>query len=575
MNLEGAKKALGRISKYGLHLYSDAAIEWITAVYLRLSREDGDKLESDSIANQRKIIDKFLGKNPDIKVFDYYIDDGFSGTNFERPEITRLLDDVKSGKVNCIIVKDLSRFGRNYHETGQYLEVVFPLLKLRFISVNDNIDSFKRPDSIGNSTVSFKNVLNDEYCRDISKKIRSSFLAKQKRGDYLGSFALYGYKKDPDDRHKLIIDEEAAQTVRMIYQMFLDGISIYNIAIKLNTLGILNPTEYKLSKGLKCNNKLQFDGVKAEWSTRTIRRMLKNEMYIGNMVQRTCQKVSYKIKKNISLSESQHIVVEGTHEAIIDRNIFDLVQARFEKDSWQRKGAITLDEQEDTGAIFVGYIKCADCGRAMRRTGYRTKTNSFYYFVCGSHLQWKQCSRHAFRVKKLEETVLTILRQYVSLAVEVEKVIDSVKDTPRTNPALLRLNKELDECQKEMEKTLNFQNGLYIDFKNELITQEQYLHFKGQTSKTLERLQVREDSLKKEMEGVSNEAELAESFVNTFKKYKNIDKLTREIVEELIEMIYVKGDGSLEIEFKFQDAFICAQEILSDLKGHCLSKNSI
>ena len=178
-------------------------------------------------------------------------------------------------------------------------------------------------------------------------------------------------------------------------------------------------------------------------------------------------------------------------------------------------------------------------------------------------------------MKKLEETVLTILRQYVSLAVEVEKVIDSVKDTPRTNPALLRLNKELDECQKEKEKTLNFQNGLYIDFKNELITQEQYLHFKGQTSKTLERLQVREDSLKKEIEGVSNETELAESFVNTFKKYKNIDKLTREIVEDLIEMIYVKGDGSLEIEFKFQDAFICVQEILSDLKGHCLSKNSI
>lgn len=265
INIGGGSMSVGRVSKY-IESGSASQVIWKCGVYLRLSREDGDELESDSIANQRKIIERYLGKNPDLEIFDTYIDDGFSGTNFNRPALTKLLDDIKNRKVNCLIVKDLSRFGRNYHETGRYLEVVFPLLRLRFISVNDNIDSYKNPQSIINSTVSFKNVLNDEYARDISSKIRSSFNAKRKKGDYIGSFPLYGYLKDPNDHHKLIIDEEAAENVRLIYQMFLEGFSIYNIAIKLEKMGILNPTEYKISKGIGANYSPRFKSENNGWS---------------------------------------------------------------------------------------------------------------------------------------------------------------------------------------------------------------------------------------------------------------------------------------------------------------------
>ena len=245
--------AAGRISKYTNS--TPEAHEWRCGVYLRLSREDGDKLESDSIVNQRKIIDRYLAKNDDLNVYDFYIDDGFTGSNFERPGLKKLMEDIRNRKINCILVKDLSRFGRNYYETGRYLEVVFPLLQVRFIAVNDFIDSYKDPQSCQNASASFKNVMNDEYCKDISRKVRSSFLAKKKRGEYLGSVALYGYRKDPEDRHKLLIDPEAAETVKLIYRLFAEGYSIYNIGLQLDERGIPNPTKYKQLKGIKTNTK--------------------------------------------------------------------------------------------------------------------------------------------------------------------------------------------------------------------------------------------------------------------------------------------------------------------------------
>lgn len=542
----------GRTSKY---LYSsDFQERWKTAIYLRLSREDGDKLESDSIANQRKLIDRFLERNSDLEIYDYYIDDGYSGTNFNRPSMQRLLDDIKTRKVTCLIVKDLSRFGRNYHETGRYLEVVFPLLRLRFISVNDNIDSFKNPNSLRNSTVSFKNVMNDEYARDISNKVRSSFNAKRKRGEYIGSFALYGYIKDPNDRHKLIIDEEAANNVRYIYQLFLSGVSIYNISIKLKELGILPPKEYKKRKGMDVNSTRFFNDEISGWSTQTIRRMLQNEMYIGNMVQGTYQHISYKVRKLVRNPKEQYIVKEGTHEPIIDKETFYSVQERFQHDTWQPKGSTAGEYNVETGSIYVGYIKCADCGRAMQRSGYFEGKNNFYYFVCGAYLNWKQCSRHAFRINKLNDIVLSVIQKQVALAIEIDNFIQSQRDA---EPSLVieHLKRELKSAEAERTTIVKFQNDLYIDLKSNIISQDQYFHFKNEYAEKLNQVEERMKAIEEEIPKSSLDAGESHSFLETFKKYSNITELSRDVIVELIDCILVHKNKELTIRFKFEDEF--------------------
>lgn len=553
--------SVGRPRKYGTNS-SISQTRWHCGLYLRLSREDGDKLESDSIINQRKIIDRYLDKNPDLEIYDTYIDDGFTGTNFNRPNMTRLLDDIKNQKVNCLIVKDLSRFGRNYHETGRYLEVVFPLLKLRFISINDNIDSFKNPQSLKNSTVSFKNVMNDEYARDISMKVRSSFNAKRKKGEYIGSFALYGYMKDPNDHHKLVIDEESAENVRLIFQMFLDGKSIYNISLQLKELGIKNPTAYRLSKGLRSNQKLQFAEDVCGWSIQTIRRMLKNQMYIGNMVQGTYQTISHKVRKCVSVSKENYIIKKGTHEAIIDKIVFDKVQERFKHDTWQSKGLSEPKNDLDTGAIYVGYIKCADCGRAMQRSGRMEDDNPLYYFICGTYLQWKHCSRHATRVRKLNDIILKTLQSHIAIAVEMDKLLNYIKDKPTNNPTLARLKNELRSCEMEKEKEIKFQNELYLDYKNNLLSQVQYVHFKQECTEKIAALDLRHRTLVEEINHSNIENITENRFVETFIKYRNISSLSRELIVELIEMIYIYDGGGISIDFKYQDEFEKALEII-------------
>lgn len=568
--------SIGRISKYEDGALAKKTITWKCGIYLRLSREDGDKIESDSIINQRKIIDRYVEKNPDINIVDVYTDDGYTGTNFNRPDMMRLLEDIKAGKINCLIVKDLSRFGRNYHETGRYLEVVFPLLRLRFISVNDNIDSYKNPQSMKNSTVSFKNVMNDEYARDISSKIRSSFNAKRKRGEYIGTYPLYGYNKDPEDRHKLVIDAEAAENVRLIFKLFLDGVSIYNIAQRLNELGIYNPTAYRLSKGLKTNTKLRFDCEYSGWSTQTIRRMLKNQMYVGNMVQGKYQTISHKVRKAVSVPKEKYIIKEGTHEAIIDIDTFDKVQKRFERDMWQHKNIIESTSKSDisiekndliTGAIYVGYIKCADCGRAMQKNGYIKRGISFYYFICGSYLQWKQCARHALRVNKLNEIVLTLIQYYVSIAIVADKFLQEIKNRPIADLTSSRLHKEIKACEFEREKILRFQNDLYVDFKNNIISKDQYFHFKKTYLDKINEIDSKLIKLNNEL-NKSTPCSLAEnSFVTAFKKHQNITVLTRNVIEELINMIYVEHDGGIRIEFNFKDAFEDAIEIIETASG--------
>ena len=522
---------------------------WLCAVYVRLSREDGDKVESESIVSQKNILSDFLSRDPDIQVVDTFVDDGYSGTNFDRPAFQRMMGMVKEKKINCIIVKDLSRLGRNYIEVGNYVERIFPLLDIRFIAVNDNIDSFRDPSSITNIGVPFRNVVNDAYCGDISKKIRSVLDMKRKRGDYIGSFACYGYQKDPQNHNRLIIDEEAAAVVRKIFSWRLQGLGMITICKKLNDLGIPNPTAYRKAHSLNYNH-YQIDSENTTWFDSTVRRILKNQMYIGNLVQGKGKIKSYKVQKFVNVPEEDWIIVEGTHEPIVSREVFEMVQDLFARDT-------RVSPYNDNLYLFSGFIRCADCKRAMNRKTIRQPYGEYTYFVCSTYKKASpnRCTKHTIRTEELENAVLAAIQKQVSLMVETEKILENLNQNKIKNKMTDQLKHLIDEKQQEIEKYRKLRQSLYVDWKTGEITQEDYYALKADFDENISSLKSSVEKLTGELSDTEKEIFTDNSFLKSFKKYRNITKLTRTVLLELVDHILVYEGKKIEIKFKYQDEF--------------------
>ena len=522
---------------------------WLCAVYVRLSREDGDKVESESIVSQKNILSDFLSRDPDIQVVDTFVDDGYSGTNFDRPAFQRMMGMVKEKKINCIIVKDLSRLGRNYIEVGNYVERIFPLLDIRFIAVNDNIDSFRDPSSITNIGVPFRNVVNDAYCGDISKKIRSVLDMKRKRGDYIGSFACYGYQKDPQNHNRLIIDEEAATVVRKIFSWRLQGLGMITICKKLNDLGIPNPTAYRKAHSLNYNH-YQIDNENTTWCDSTVRRILKNQMYIGNLVQGKGKIKSYKVQKFVNVPEEDWIIVEGTHEPIVSREVFDMVQELFTRDT-------RVSPYNDNLYLFSGFVRCADCKRAMNRKTIRQPYGEYTYFVCSTYKKASpnRCTKHTIRTEELENAVLAAIQKQVSLMVETEKILENLNQNKIKNKMTDQLKHLIDEKQQEIEKYRKLRQSLYVDWKTGEITQEDYYALKADFDENISSLKSSVEKLTGELSDTEKEIFTDSSFLKSFKKYRNITKLTRTVLLELVDHIFVYEGKKIEIKFKYQDEF--------------------
>ena len=545
---------MARISKYQtVNTASQDAVSWCAGLYIRLSREDGDKLESESVSSQRSIIDDFIASHPDIRISDYYIDDGWSGTDFDRPDFQRMMEDIRNKKVNCVVVKDLSRFGRNYVEAGKYLEVVFPMFKIRFVAINDNIDSIGNPSSMNNVLVPFKNIMNDEYCRDISTKVRTALDARRRQGKFIGSFALYGYKKDASDHHKLIIDVEAAEVVRDIYNKFLRGYSVMGIARYLNDSGILCPSEYKRNKGLKYNHP-QILGRSGLWQDRTVRRILTNEMYIGNMVQKRNEIVSYKVHLSQAVTRDRWIVVHGTHEAIISKEDFEKVQSLLTRDTRTPPNMPQL-------SVFAGFLKCPDCGRAMQKRTVKQGNKIYQYYSCGTYRKMHSgaCTKHVIRHDILEEAVLTTLNKFIGLAVDFDKLIESINADSRADKKSERLQNQMETKQREIAEGRKILLELYPDFKSGLISKEQYLALKERYESSVLKAKAAIAEIEAQMSKIESGAEDNE-FVSTFIKYRGLKELSREVLVELVENIYVHEGGAVEIHLKCEDAFQLAAE---------------
>ena len=357
------------------------------AIYVRLSKEDGDvstsaKAESNSISNQKDFIRNFLADKKDIRIVKEYVDDGYSGSNFDRPSFQTMMEDIKRGVIDCVVVKDLSRFGREYIDSGRYIERLFPALGVRFIAINDNYDSVTGKSQGDEIIIPFKNLINDAYCRDISIKIRSHLDVKRKNGEYIGAFVPYGYEKSDDDKHKLVIDIYAAGIVKEIFRLKLHGMSQDAIATQLNNEGVLAPMEYKQSTGSGYQTGfLQND--KSVWSSVTVRRILENEIYIGNLVQGKRTTPNHKVKQEVVKPESDWIRIEKNHEPIINDRDFEIVQRLLGMDT-------RISPDSDMVYNLSGIAVCADCGSPMTRKITTAGDKKYAYYICSNHKLTKQ-----------------------------------------------------------------------------------------------------------------------------------------------------------------------------------------
>lgn len=520
---------------------------WKIGKYIRLSRDDGSN-ESESIVNQRKILDEQIPKyfDSDYYIVDEYIDDGRTGTSDNtRPDFLRLVEDVKCGRINCIVTKNLSRAFRNSANQGKFLEEFIPLYNTRFISLYEpHIDTFLNPEVVHSLEVSITGFMNEQYAYKTSVDVRRTFDTKRKKGEFIGAFAPYGLMKNPDNKNMLIIDDEAAEIVRDIFHWFVDeGMSKSGITKRLNELGVPNPTAYKHSKGFKYSNPNVYknDGL---WSERTVLDILLNQMYIGNMVQGKQKVISYKVHDRINLKEKDWYIVQNTHEAIIDKETFEKAQKLHQRDT-------RVCPSKRKVYTFSGLLRCADCKKAMTRKS----AKNIVYYSCSTYSRKlkKACTKHTIREDVLEKAVLTAIQKQIALVDNLTQIIDEINNAPVIHRESKRINKLLDLKQKELDKLNSLIDNLYMDWRTNEITKMEYRRIKSKFEVQIEQIKEVIANLEKEKVELSTGISVNEPYLQTFLKHKNIDHLERGILVELIDNIYVHEGGGLTIEFNFED----------------------
>ena len=518
--------------------------QYLCGSYVRLSQDDGDKEESNSIVNQKNLIRDFMHKHPEFTLVKEYADDGYSGVNFDRPAFQEMMDDVKAGRINCIIVKDLSRFGRNYIETGKYLEQVFPFLGVRFIAINDNVDTGRSQTDAEQFVLPFKNLFNDSYCKDISTKVRSQMAIKRKNGDFVGSFACYGYMKDPADHNRLIIDPEAAEIVRSIFTWKIQGLSAERIADKLNSQGIACPMEYKRGQGLKVSTNFRTND-RAKWSPVTVLRILKNEVYVGVTTQGKVTTPSYKIKRLVEKPESEWDRVEGTHEAIITQDIFDAVQALMLRDT-------RISPNKEKVYLFSGFLCCADCKLNMTRRIRRYKDKGYAYYSCAGYRRGSGCTSHIISEKLLYDAVLAAIQQQFKLVLEMERLLKYAQELPDDPNSLHRFEVQLAKLDDEIRHNQDMKLRLIENLNEGILSREEYLELSAIYDARIREGRLAVKNVEAERDGVKD-LPLESEWLTSFKKYPRIDALDRVLLAELVSMIEVHSDKQITIHFKYED----------------------
>ena len=526
--------------------------------YYRLSREDGDKAESDSIVNQKSLVKEYLKMHPDIRIHKERVDDGYSGVSFDRPAFQSMLEDIKSGKVNCVIVKDLSRFGRNYIESGRYIEKIFPYLGVRFIAINDNIDTVSSKNNSDEMLIPFKNLINDAYCRDISIKIRSHLDIKRRNGQFIGSFAPYGYKKSPENKNRLIIDEKAAEVVRQIFQWKLEGMSGSRIADKLNELGVPTPMEYKRNNGenYQCGFRRK---ALPKWQTNSVNYILRNETYTGVLLQGKTSTLNYKIKKRTKTKKKDWIRCEDSHEAIISKEEFAMVQECFENDT-----RVSPDEQ--ALFLFSGLVKCGYCNGNMTRKTIPVKGKKYIYLVCVENKNKTGCKNNkGIPLEKFEKVILQVINLHIEKTFELNRILQLADEMSYHKYFVEKYQENIMEKELDIEKKKQYASEIYQDYKAGVLSKEEYLEIKEVYRTNILTLEQSVQALNDELEEMIKNKSSKTEWIQYFIEYRGFEKLSRELLLRLVEEIKIYDKDRVEVVFKFQSEYEQAWEYVDKM----------
>lgn len=522
-----------------------------TAMYLRLSKGDLDvdgldKFESNSITNQRMIVENFLDKNPDLQLVDTYVDDGFTGTNFDRPEMKRMMEDVDAGKIDCIVVKDLSRFGRERIETGTYIAKTFKAKGIRFIAINDHYDTLTADGSETHIVMPIKALTNDNFSRDISTKVRSSQEIKREKGEFIGAFAPYGYKKSDDNKNLLVPDDYAAKIVSSIFADKLEGMSANAIAQKLNDEGVLSPLEYKKKQGQKFTTGFK-SGRKALWSSQTVIRILKDEVYAGVLAQGKRARVSYKVRKEIRRPKDEWIRIEDTHKAIVSRETFDSVQLIMDRD--------TIKAADGGTSLFAGMLFCGDCGKSMvRRVDSRNRERSAHY-ICSNYNRNKECSRHSVSEDDLKEAVEDFLRDHIDKLANARKMSQSIDFLEIGFEAAAEHDRDIVKLKEELLRCSTLKSSLYQDLKEGIINENQFNRYREEYANREMALQEAIEEQEKVIRDIYDGKIASGVQLEEIQAGMNISGLNRTAIVTFIDRILVYEGMKLEIVTKY-DAVI-------------------
>lgn len=543
-----------------------------TAIYVRLSIENSGKDDDgDSIANQISFCKAYLAEHTDLKLYDIYEDNGEKGTNFDRPEFKRMMDDIRSGKVKCVLVKDLSRFGRDYIEAGEYLEKIFPFMGIRFISITDGYDSLNCDDAESALMIPLKNMINDVYAKDISRKIITSFRARQEKGEFLPAFAPYGYVKSKEVAYRYEIDQETAPYVRMIFEWKAEGVSHNEICKRLNDMGAVTPARRKVDLGIWRAEKYKH----TVWHGRTIIDILKNPTYTGCIVYGRIPKSLYEGIKMHRAPEEEWRYVPDAHEPIISQELFDKVQKMFADRAEKFKAK--MDENAPLRELvtnhFKGKIYCGDCGKRMRfvkPTDKRYPVDQDHaMYVCGGYLDsgYSRCSRHSIRYPVVADAVLAAINIQLELALKQEQLIRQMRGSVKEKNLIDKYVGQINYLSQELKKINGKRESLFENFAEGILDEAEYQFAKKKyddEATEIEKKLTVEKAKKVQLDDILS---LSNEWLEAIHKAENVIEIDAGLVKHLVSSVKIFEDNRVEVELNFGDQRNIFNRIIAEMAG--------
>lgn len=543
------------------------AAVYLTAIYLRLSREDNLN-GSDSIENQQAYIKEYLANRSEFECVDVYIDNGFTGTDFDRPGWQRLMEDVKDGKINCIVVKDLSRLGRNYIETGEFLEKICPFFGIRFIAINDSFDTVTA-EANGQLSVSLSNIINDYYAKDISRKVTTALRTKMENGEYIGKWEKYGYLKNPENKNQLIINPKTAPIVQMIFKWRSEGMSYMGINKKLNDMEIPSPGQYKADRGIVTNNNQK--ERKILWNKHMVTEILKDTVYLGHLAQRKGSQCLYAGIPFRCMDEQDWIVVENTHEPLIGQELFDKVQEINQAAAAKTKANHgKYDHLPKAENIYGKKFTCADCGCVMKLVrSFSTKKDKVYFtFKCPTFAEHgvRACNAKKMRKADLDAAVLETIKAQFKVFLDMQSALQQLLKLKKAQMKQSGSAGEIKSLRTKIAHKKAIFSEMYRDLREGLLSEEDYTQTREVVLREIQSLEEQLAELENVRTQADEQLQGEKQWAALVKKYANAKEINAEMVDALIDSMKLNADNTLDITFKHMDDFKAVVEKIETLR---------